>query len=270
MPSAWTVARLAVDRERREPALVAPRRRIVKCVDLAPMTPLTVRESWHVAEHPCRGPVAALGEGHVVGDRDPAPAGARGAVAEPDSLTPDELERQEAQRAVGVTGHEPLCAAALQVPAADDAVHAEPSRRPVLLSHRECVLAGGGDDGGDHGVAKADRGAAERGENRRPARRAARPAVRRAPPGGVLPRVAGRASLRAHEVLQARLAGAGHGARRRKRRERARSRPAGEEDRHEREPGDQGRSGPRAPAAHGAAPPARDQAGPWQPHKSRM
>ena len=184
-------------------------------LDLATVADVAVGELRCVAQHPHRRPLREVGERQRAVDRRPARVAAQ--LREPGALRADEVERQEAQRAVGEAREEALRAAADHVPAADH-------RRDVdLLAGALPVLDGEGERavGGllrhHDRVRERERPAVEGRDRLHLARQAAGVAVRRRGPQVVLLGVARPAGVGTDEVA---VEGRRRGARQR-RRERA-------------------------------------------------
>src|SRR5919106_1273449 len=194
------VARFAVYGQRRYFGAVTMRARIEHGPDRAAVARLTVREPGHVAEHPHGRPIAAIREPEGGGDGKPALAEARIRVAEPDALVADDLERQQAQRAVHMPGEKRLRPATQHMPSAHDAVYRKDVLRSPLPRDTEHVAARCGPLGRHRRIAEADRATVEPGDERGGFGRSARAPVRGPPPGVVLHPVACRAAGGAGEV----------------------------------------------------------------------
>ena len=169
--------------------------------DLAAVTVLAVRHVGDGAEHSMRWPVGEVGlQRDVATDRRPLQAGAQ--LNEPEILAADEVERQEARRAVGMTIEERLRAATHHVTTADHRIDRDVERRCAVHVHAKDGRPGGRICRNDNGVLELERLAIEAGDELNFAGTATGAPVRGAIPEVVLLLMTTRARLRADEVCE--------------------------------------------------------------------
>ena len=129
-----TVARFAVDAQAVEPRVETTNGIVPRRCDLAPVTILAVGTITHRAQHAMRRPIREIRfQGNLAADGHPVEV--RAQLHKPHVLLADEIERQEAHRAIRMPVEERLRAAANHVPTAHHSIDRNIKRRRTVHLH---------------------------------------------------------------------------------------------------------------------------------------